>query len=682
MRKHVKRVFILLIIISFLASVLVILGAVVLYRFSKSRLNDEVLEAVRSYQKTEFYRFERDDEGCIMNSPISMNYPSENRSFSKEYVTFDKIPENLKNAFIAIEDKRFYKHSGIDYVRSISAVINYLTSGSKSFGGSTITQQLVKNLTGNDRKLIDRKLTEAFSAMDLERRYDKSEIFEAYINIINLSRGCIGIGDASHYYFSKDVSDLDLCESASLAAITNNPSKYDPISHPDENKKRRDIILHCMAEMQFISQEEYKNAIIQELNLNVDQENRGRGTDSWYIEAVIEDVISDLSIKYNVDKKTASLLFYKGGYKIYTAMDQDIQSCLESFYNDIDNFPIDSDGKTPQSSMIVIDPYSGDILGTVGGVGEKKGNRLLNYATDSKRPSGSAIKPLSVYAPAFEKGLIKWSTIIDDSPVVEGSGTSSPWPLNANRQYLGNVTIDHAIKNSLNTVPVKLLRVLGNEVSFKFLHNSLRISSLNQKRDTGDASLALGQHSIGITLRELVSAYSIFTDGIMKKSRTYYKVTDQNGRIILDNSSDEERVISRENAAIMTKLLENVIKDGTASSLITLNEITEVAGKTGTTQFNFDRYFIGYTPTLLAGVWQGYEMPKSLDFIGSNYSALIWDQVMKDIYNISDKYKRKTFFEIPDTVQKLSYQYYLDTVNEDRNPDLIYDEGWFDIRQK
>ena len=231
-------------------------------------------------------------------------------------------------------------------------------------------------------------------------------------------------------------------------------------------------------------------------------------------------------------------------------------------------------------------------------------------------------------------------------------------------------------------MPVKLLRVLGNEVSFKFLHNSLRISSLNQKRDTGDASLALGQHSIGITLRELVSAYSIFTDGIMKKSRTYYKVTDQNGRIILDNSSDEERVISRENAAIMTKLLENVIKDGTASSLITLNEITEVAGKTGTTQFNFDRYFIGYTPTLLAGVWQGYEMPKSLDFIGSNYSALIWDQVMKDIYNISDKYKRKTFFEIPDTVQKLSYQYYLDTVNEDRNPDLIYDEGWFDIRQK
>ena len=682
MKKHVKKVFILLIIVSCLTSILIIVGAIRLYTFSKSRVSDEVFEAVRSCQNTEFYQYARDEGGNIINSAIPMSCPSENLNSSNEYVTFDRIPDNLKNAFIAIEDKRFYKHAGIDYIRSTSAVVNFFLGGKKSFGGSTITQQLVKNLTGNDKKLIARKLNEAFAAMDLERRYDKSEIFEAYLNIINLSRGCRGVGDAAQYYFSKDVSKLDLCESATIAAITNNPARYDPISHPEENKKRRDLVLHCMADMGFISQDEYEKTIKKESILNVDQKNKKIDTDSWYIEAVIEDVISDLAAKYSVDKKTASLLFYKGGYKIYTAIDPDIQNCLESFYTDINNFPIDSSGKCPQSSMIVIDPYSGDVLGIVGAVGEKNGNRLLNYATGSKRPSGSAIKPLSVYAPAFEKGLIQWSTVVEDLPIREGSDISPPWPSNANKQYLGKVTINHAIKNSLNTVPVRLLHELGNEMSFEFLCEALRIYSLDRKNDMGDASLALGQHSVGITLRELVSAYSIFTDGIMKKSRTYYKVTDGNGRIIIDNSPVEERVISRENAAILTKLLENVVEDGTASSLITLNETTEVAGKTGTTQFNFDRYFVGYTPTLLAGVWQGYEMPKSLDFIGFNYSAVIWDQVMWQIYNACSRYKRQTAFEIPDTVQKLNYQYSLGGEQTDQGANVLYDEGWFDVRKK
>ena len=678
MRKHLKRAFILLIIISCIASILIIIGAVTLYKFSKAHINDEVFEAVRSCNKTEFYRFARDDNGELLNSPIPMNYLSGNRTFSSEYVTFERIPKDLINAFIAIEDKRFYKHSGIDYIRSLSAVANYITKGRKSFGGSTITQQLVKNLTGNDKRLIERKLTEAFAAMDIENRYDKTEILEVYLNIINLSRGCRGVGDAARYYFSKEVSELDLCESAAIAAITNNPSKYDPISHPEENKKRRDLILGCMAEMGFISYKEYHEAVNMCICLNPDQESRSVGIDSWYIEAVVEDVISDLADKYGIDKKTAALLFYKGGYKIYTAVDQDVQNCLEAFYNDLDNFPIDANGCAPQSSIIVIDPYSGDVLGIIGSIGEKKGNRLLNYATDSKRPSGSVIKPLSVYAPAFEKGLVEWSTVMDDSPIREGSDSSLPWPSNANKQYLGKVTIDYAVRNSLNTVPVKLLHELGNDVSFDFLHEALQIRSLDRKKDIGDASLALGQHSKGVTLREIVSAYSIFSDGIMKKSRTYYKVTDGNGRVILDNSPVEERVISRENAAILTKLLQNVITDGTASSLVTLNEITEVAGKTGTTQFNFDRYFIGYTPTLLAGVWQGYEMPQSLDFIGFNYSAVIWDQVMGDIYNASNRYKRQRTFEIPDTVQNLSYKYSLDTDQVDH----IYYEGWFDIRHK
>ena len=681
MRKYLKRAFICLIIISCLISVIIIIGAVMLYSFSKDKVNDEIIESLRSDGKITFYRYERNRDGEIINSPIELKCISGDQALGNGHVTIDQIPDDLVNAFIAIEDKRFYSHSGIDYQRSCYAIFNYLTRGRKSFGGSTITQQLVKNLTGDDSVLVKRKLSEAFAAMDLERRYDKTEILETYLNIINLARGCRGVEDAARLYFSKDVSELNLCESATIAAITNNPARYDPISHPNENKKRRDLILKCMLKSGYISREDYYSAIDEEVHLNVEKKQREENINSWYIDTVIEDVIHDLAKKYSVSQKNASLIFYKGGYRIYTAMDCDVQECMESFYGDISNFPVDPNGERPQSSMIVIDPYSSDVLGVIGSIGQKGGNRLLNFATASKRPSGSAIKPLSVYAPALDKGLIQWSTVIEDSPIREGEGKTAPWPSNANNQYVGRVNIDYAIRNSLNTVAVKTLRQLGNSYSFHFLKNELLIDSLNDKKDMGDASLALGQHSMGITLRNLVSAYSILTDGIMKKSRTYYKVTDSNGKIILDNASIEKRVISEESAAIMTKLLQGVIEDGTASSTISLSDITEVAGKTGTTQFTFDKYFIGYTPTLLAGVWQGFEMPSSLDFIGFNYSSVIWNEIIGDIYSSSDRFTRQSRFYVPATVQKLTFNEESGLILKSFDRDEVSDEGWFDIRK-
>ncbi len=681
MRKHLKRAFIVLIILSCLISIVIIIGAVMLYSFSKDNVSDEVIGSLRSDGKITFYRYERNKDGEIVNSPIEFECVSGKRTFSGGYVTFDQIPDDLIKAFVAIEDKRFYSHSGIDYPRSCYAIFNYLTGGKKCFGGSTITQQLVKNLTGDDHVLVKRKLSEAFAAMDLERRYDKTEILETYLNVINLARGCRGIADAAMLYYSKEVSDLNLCESATIAAITNNPARYDPISHPNDNKKRRNLILKCMLDAGYISPEEYYSAIDEELNLNVTEAEKKENVYSWYIDTVIEDVIRDLSEKYHVSLKTASDIFYQGGYKIYTAIDPDVQNSMESFYTDTNNFPTDSNGRHPQSSMIVIDPYSSDVLGVIGSIGQKKGNRLLNFATASKRPSGSAIKPLSVYAPALDKGLIQWSTVIEDSPIREGEGKTAPWPSNANNQYVGRVNIDYAIRNSLNTVAVKTLRQLGNSYSFDFLKNKLLINSLDMKKDMGDASLALGQHSTGITLRELVSAYSILTDGIMKKSRTYYKVTDCNGKIILDNVSSEKRVISEESAAIMTKLLQGVIEDGTASSTISLSDITEVAGKTGTTQFTFDKYFIGYTPTLLAGVWQGFEMPASLDFIGFNYSSVIWNEIIGDIYSSSDRFTRQSRFYVPATVQKLTFNEESGLILKSFDRDEVSDEGWFDIRK-
>lgn len=675
MRKYGKFLLISLIVFFAITSLSIICGAVILYKYSECRVDEDLISLVNKSGQTEFYRRGGTDGGeCILIEDAKLN-----PSVKYEYVSYSDIPEDLLNAFIAIEDKRFADHNGVDILRSSKAVFNYLIHGQKSFGGSTITQQLVKNLTGNDQHLIKRKLTEAFCAINLEKEYDKSEIIEMYLNIINLSNGCRGIGAAARFYFSKDIDKLDLCESAAIAAITNNPAKYDPIRHPEDNQRRRNAVLSCMLEQGYIGEDEFSDAINKELILNTEIINPSH-VNSWYIDAVISDVISDFSSRYGISKNTASILLYKGGYRIYTLMDNDIQSTLDSYFSDVSNFPEDSEGNTPQASMIVIDPYTGDVLGIAGAVGEKKGNRLLNFATDSKRPSGSAIKPLSVYAPAIDSGIVNWSSIFPDSPIREGNSGSSPWPSNANGRYSGDVTVEYALKNSLNTVAVRILHEVGNRYAFDFLKDKLKMNSLSEKKDIGDASLALGQHSVGVTLRELVSAYSIFEEGIMSKSRTYSKVTDESGRVILDNENKHTSVISSDSAFIMTKLMQGVIEEGTAAGLITLNDHCEVAGKTGTTQNCCDRYFVGYTPTLLAGVWQGHEMPRPLDYIGANYSAVIWDEVMSQIY-LKSKYSSKKEFDKPYGVQSLSY----DTKTGLPPSDYSYSEilqGWYSVGNK
>ena len=677
MRKFIKLILVFLIAFFSISSVLIICGAIILNNYSDSHVDYEVIELINSNGQTQFYRYDFTDRAERIGEPVLIEDAVLSTGIKYEYISYDKIPRNIVNAFVAIEDKRFWQHCGIDYLRSSKAVLNYIFDGKKSFGGSTITQQLVKNLTGNDEYLIKRKLIEAFSAINLERDYDKTEILEMYLNIINLSNGCRGIGAAAQYYFSKDVSQLDLCEIAAIAAITNNPSKYDPIRHPENNKKRRCTVLDCMLDFGYISQTEHNDASKKELELNITDKHSD--VNSWYIDTVIADVVKDISLKYGVTQKTASLLLYKGGYKIYTLMDNDIQNIVDNYYLNIDNFPSDTNGNRPQSSLIVVDPYTGDILGIAGGVGEKKGNRLFNYATDAHRPSGSVIKPLSVYAPAIDRGIINWSTIISDSPLIQGGSSRAPWPSNANRKYVGDVTVEYALKNSLNTVAVKVLHELGNKVSFDFLHDDLNISSLNEGSDMGDASLALGQHSVGISLRELASAYTIFEEGIMSDTRTYSKVTDANGKIILDNVNRQKSVISSESAAVMTKLLERVVEEGTAMGLITLNEHCEVAGKTGTTQYNFDKYFIGYTPTLLCAVWQGYEKPRSLDYIGGNYSALIWNDVMTQIYLKTENYNQKTDFSIPQRVRKLTYDTATGLPPTEFSDSNKLSEGWFEI---
>ncbi len=678
MRKGIRFVWMTIIVICILISILVVSSAIILSKYSKTYVDEDLISAVQAYGKTTLYS--RNMTGNDKNVGVEefSEAATLDGGIKHIYVSYYKLPKDLLNAFISIEDKRFYDHSGIDYIRSGKAVVSYIF-GNASLGGSTITQQLVKNITGNDEFSINRKLSEAFSALDLESRYDKTEILEMYLNIINLSNGCRGVGAAADYYFSKNVDELSLNESAVIAAITNNPSKYDPIRHKENCKKRRDTVLLCMYQQGYISEREFKNATAEPIRLKISEQNAPNHINSWYTDMVIDDVVSDMSEKYGMSKKSASYLLLTGGYKIYTAMDASIQNILDDYYSDQSNFTSDITDKHPQSSMIVIDPYSGDILGVAGAVGKKRGNRVQNYATDTLRPPGSAIKPLSVYAPAFEKGIIDWSTIIEDSPIWPKTEKTPPWPMNANKKYVGDVNIKNAVEHSLNTVPVKLLHQLGNESSFEFLTKKLHITSLDRYYDMGDASLALGQPSRGISLRELVSAYSIFEEGIISRSRSYYKMTDKDGNIILENPLKQEPVISEENSAIMTKLMQAVVESGTASGLIRASEITEIAGKTGTTQYNNDKYFIGYTPALLAGVWFGYEYPEPIEGFGGNFSAIVWDDIIGRIYSETEYKNLKREFPIPSTVQRLSYDKKTgEQPNKYTIPEDIED-GWFKI---
>lgn len=557
------------------------------------------------------------------------------------YEEYEKIPQNLVNAFVAIEDKRFFEHNGVDIGRTAKALINHIFNFEKRFGASTITQQLIKNVSGKNEITLKRKIQEILWAVDLEKNMTKEQILESYLNVINLSQSCYGVGAASDIYYSKDVSELTLSECATIAAITNSPTYYDPIKNPENNKIRRNLILDEMLEQNFINEAEYLEAYNSDIVLNVNSEAVSDNVNSWYIDMVVDDVIADLVKIYGYSEETAARLLYNGGLRIITAMDPVVQKTMEKYYKNIYNFKYSGEALA-ESAMIIIDPISGNVLGVVGAIGEKSGNRIQNYATDAKRPSGSTIKPLSVYAPALENGLINYATVYDDIPVefYKTSNGYKLWPQNANRVYNGLTNVNYALKNSLNTIAVKILYQIGLDNSFDFVKNKLSILSLIEGENTksgyitdkAPAALGLGQMNYGITLRELSAAYSMFANkGETSKSRSYLSVTDSRGRELLKNDETHEYAISSANACIMTKMLQNVITTGTASS-VTLDNIVNVAGKTGTTQNDCDKWFVAYTPYCLGGVWYGYEYPQPISKKQKNAYLEIWNDIMLDLH--------------------------------------------------
>ena len=655
-----------------------IVFAIYVDRNVEKTIDESLFFIVGSESSTEIYYYDYIDRSNRIGEAVKLDSNELYGGYRSKYVNYDQLPSDLIDAFISIEDKRFKEHKGVDWKRTVSAGLNYFLKFSDSYGGSTITQQLIKNITDEDDYSFQRKIQEIFWALDLETKMDKREIITLYMNIINLSQGCYGVGAASEYYFSKAPNELTLAECATIAAITNSPTYYDPIRNPENNLRRRDIILKQMYEQEYISEAEYTAAVAEELVINLDEKYKQESINSWYVDMVIEDVIEDLCEQYGYSRPMANLVVYTGGLKIYTVMDVEVQKILDTYYADTAHFETPS-SEIPQSSMIIIDPYTGDILGVAGSVGEKRANRIQNYATDTLRPAGSAIKPLSVYAPALEKGIVEWSTVYDDTPVNFGDYNLDSskgeivnpiaWPKNSNGIYRGLTNINYALAHSINTVTVKVLEDVGLEDSFDFLYSKCNIKSIiaSDTLDSGEiitdkdyAALALGQFNYGVTVKEITAAYSAFANqGVYSNTRSYYEVIGPDGEVVLENKYQGEAIISEETASLMTLMMQNVVGYGTAKD-IKLKKKVDCAGKTGSTQNNYDKWFVGYTPYYLGGVWYGYDYPKSIVDPGGNRSIKIWDEVMTLLHEkyISSGVELKTFQINSDIVE---YEYCVDS---------------------
>lgn len=549
------------------------------------------------------------------------------------WADIDEIPNWLEDAFVAIEDQRFYSHKGVDWKRTMGAVFNEVFKGGSTYGGSSITQQLVKNITGERDRKYTRKIKEIIRALAVETKLSKQQILELYLNTIYLGHGCNGVESAARIYFDKPVTELTLAESASIAGITQYPSLYDPHKNKEENIKKQRLVLSKMLELGYIDQEDYDKAVAEELKfvkgdelLNVHQ--------SYFADQIAEDVIADLMKEFGYDEAVATKMVFKGGLKIYTTADKRVQSQAEVVFENEANFP-SSGGSELQAAIVVTEPRTGYVKAIVGGRGEKTGSRVLNRATQTVRQSGSSIKPLSVYAPAIDLELITMDSFVADEPINIGG-----WqPKNYYNAFYGNISVRRAVNVSANIPAVKVLQKVGVNKSFDYMTNKLHFTTLVDKEtrdgkvytDKNLASLALGGFTHGVTVEEMTAAYGAFAnDGVYISPITYTKVEDNMGKTLLTKKPVSNVAFKPTTAYITNQLLKGVVTSGTAagSSIPGI----DTGGKTGTTDDDTDRWFAGYTPYYSAVVWVGYDSSKPLPSFGSNPALNLWRKVMTKIH--------------------------------------------------
>ncbi|MDO5400416.1 MAG: transglycosylase domain-containing protein [Eubacteriales bacterium] len=662
-------------------------------------LNDAIL--------TEAGQWSMDDYGADLTSFIYyVDSSGDIQQLQQIYTTtdrqpasLDEIPQALVDAAVAIEDKRFYEHQGVDWVTTVKACLNmFFGGGGDTFGGSTITQQLIKNASGEKSVTVQRKVMEIFRAQLFERKYDKDLIMEEYLNRIYMGKGCYGVKSAAAAYFGKELRNLTVAECASLISITNNPSLFNPYSDnvftykgqetdgAARNRMRQLNVLEQMKEQGFLTDEQYDEAVNQELVFKegIDEADRwtvckntecgyegarntftegdGKfycpncGTEalvykdasqhiySWFVDAVIIDFAQYLAEQdgrswESLDKGERDIYLekiQKGGYHIYTTMDMSVQRQVDEIYGNLDNIPKTNSQQQLQSAIVVIDNRTGDVVALAGGVGEK--DTFLGYhrATQAKLQTGSAQKPISVYAPAFESGKVTPATVFKDLPV---DYTNGNWPKNDNRRYQYARTVYQGIVSSVNTISVRTLDEIGHEYGYSFAKYNFGQNNLvedypqpNGKSlsDVGRAPLALGALTLGSTVREMSAAYATFAnDGVYREPRLYTKIYNSDGQLVVDNTQDNRKILGEKSVNYINYCLYNAANSGTGGAAIFPGQY--IAGKTGTTSSNRDRWFCGYTSHYTAAVWCGYDQPEQI-YINTNPAAQLWKKVMQPIH--------------------------------------------------
>ena len=617
----------------------------------------------------------------------------------RQWAELEDIPQDLINATIAIEDKRFFEHQGVDWITTVKACLN-MFFGTGDAGGSTITQQLVKNVTGEKSVTVQRKVMEIFRAQIFEREYDKELILEEYLNRIYLGKGCYGVKSAAAQYFGKELQSLTAAECASLISITNNPSLFNPYSETvykykgeektgrEWNRWRQLNVLDQMHQQGYLTDLEYAEAVAEEMVFKSGIEDQDKwsiceneacgyegivstftagengnyycpqcgshtsvSTDasqtiySWFVDALLIDVAKKLAEKdgiteWNDEIKQEYLArIQTGGYHIYSTMDMSVQNAVDAVYNDLSKIPTTSSSQQLQSAIVVIDNRTGDVVALAGGVGEKTDFLGYNKATQAKLQTGSSQKPISVYVPAFESGAASPVTVVKDMPV---SNISGAWPKNDNRHYDYSRTVFSGITSSVNAIAVRTLDLAGHEYAYSFAKYNLGLSNLTDnymtasgqiKSDIGQAPLALGALTVGATVQEMATAYATFAnDGEFRESRLFTKVYDSNGRLVLDNTQDTKQVMSDKTVTYINYCLYNAANSGTGGAAVFAGQ--NIAGKTGTTSSNKDRWFCGYTGHYTAAVWCGYNQPEEIHLTGNtaNPAARLWRMVMQPIH--------------------------------------------------
>ncbi len=570
--------------------------------FSNSEGTDDLLNG-NSINSMSLTTFIYDKDG----NEIDRIHGLENRI----HVSYENMPKSLVDAIVSIEDERFFSHKGIDIKRTAGAAASYIFKGGEvSYGGSTITQQLVKNITNDDETNISRKFREWYRAAMLEGKYSKEYIFETYANTVYFGEGAYGVEVASNTYFNKSVKDLSISESAVLAAAIQSPESTNPyISDEARNKllKRKDIVLSKMLELNKITAEEYEKA--KNENITFVKGNTNQEIKSYFVESAIEQVISDLQKEKNMSYEEAKKKVYTSGYKIYTTLDQSVQNAIDNAYNNDYLFYTDKNGDFMQSAMVVMDNSTGNVVGISGGAGKKEANFVFNRATQSYRQPGSCMKPIGAYGPAFEKGAINTSTILQDAPLTIGSWS----PKNYYGYFKGNVTVRQAVAQSMNLPAVRANMKVDVDYAYNFA-KGCGLKSLTED-DKNIAPLSLGGLTHGVTPLEMASAYAtIANGGDYNEPKFYTKVLDRNDKEVLYKNYMPTRAMKKSTAASLTVCLRDVVTSGTGAGSIWSSNGMAIAGKTGNTNDDKDQWFCGFTPYYTIACWNGYDTPKPIGY--------------------------------------------------------------------